>query len=186
MAQQTNGISPQLAAKYLALDNESTAELLEKQMAYMGECREVREVQKRHFEMAVAEGMPADAWRAYLKEHRIKAKAAKQIENIYADAEDGEVRDSAAMIREALGADYASLPLGAVAVARGAPGGNVVALAGRKGGRAKKGAPLVGEDTGAAPKMGADADDIDLRGTRQKAREAEVAEQLKGVKPLPN
>lgn len=191
MSDVSNGIDAELAEKYLKLDDESTARLLELQMEYMSECRDVREEIKRHFKSAVAEGMPEDGWRVYLKEHRIKAKAAKQIENLYADEDDGEVKETAGMIREALGADYATLPLGDFAVSRAPADDEDTPPKPAKKRKASKGEKV---DTSAASKADAlnvgDDDDnvVDLRGNRQREKEAlrkaEAAERLKGMKKL--
>lgn len=90
--------------------------------------------------------------------------------------------ETADAIREALGGEkgLAGSPLGD-AIVRAAPKQSAKKAGG------KKGAQLVGEDTGAAPKTGAD-DDSDLRGDRQREQEAlrkaETEERLAGMKTL--
>lgn len=92
--------------------------------------------------------------------------------------------DLADMIKEVLGEDFAGLPLGEAAVKAATQSAKEPK---KKRTRKAKGAPLVGDDDGAAPKTGAD-DEADLRSTRQPekeaARKAETEERLAGMKTL--
>ena len=63
MSDGANVVNAEIAKKFLAKDDEAEAELIGLQMKYMQDCREVREQQKTNFKMAVAEGLPKDAWR---------------------------------------------------------------------------------------------------------------------------
>ena len=117
MSEGANSIDSDLAKSLLEEDDEIENELLALQMGYMRDCQPFRERQKEAFKSAVEQGMPKEAWRLALKEHRIKRKAARQIENLYAETED-DTRETVEMIRDAVGEDYASLPLGDAAIRR--------------------------------------------------------------------
>ena len=117
MSDGANVVNAEIAKKFLAKDDEAEAELIGLQMKYMQDCREVREQQKTNFKMAVAEGLPKDAWRFELKMHRMRMRFSRQMQNALED-EERDVVETAAMIREAIGEDLASLPLGLWAVGR--------------------------------------------------------------------
>jgi hypothetical protein len=153
------------------------------------------EVERRTglYEAAESAGLPLNALKLEVarqkldweNELRKKAKEAKAGDDIV------EIAD---FIKEALG-DFADSPLGSAAVsaAKASKAGKTAksekapkekAAAG-KARKAK--VPLVGEDTGAAPKAGAD-DESDLRGARQRekdaTRKAEAEERLAGMKKI--
>ena len=157
MSEGANSIDSDLAKSLLEEDDEIENELLALQMGYMRDCQPFRERQKEAFKSAVEQGMPKEAWRLALKEHRIKRKAARQIENLYAETED-DTRETVEMIRDAVGEDYASLPLGDAAIRRAksedvspAPPDEPKAPKKPRGRPRKAGIILAGEDDGSDP-----------------------------------
>ena len=173
MSEGTNAIDPTTAQRFVGEMDRCDEELLTLRGEYMQRCKAVRERKADWVEQAEAAGLPRSGLKVELKRRDL----ARKIKTLETDAGE-EVVETADMIREALG-DFAALPLGGAAVE--AASGKAAPTKG-KGGKGGK-APLVGQDKGGKPKTGAD-DDADLRGTRQKEREAEVAGQLGGMKPL--
>lgn len=163
----TNGINSTDAKRWVGEIEKLDAEA----EAYRAELRERRE---GLFTRAEEAGLPIaslklEVWRRAQDRKRKRKEEAAGTDRV----------DLADMIREVLG-DFADSPLGGAAV-KAAVDSSPPKKRGRK---PKGGAPLVGEDTGAAPKTG--DDDDDLRGTRQLEKEAlrkaETEERLSGMK----
>lgn len=186
---------PDLVNKYLGLDSDCDEQMIALQIEHMNACKEVSNRRKNNFKSAVASGMPKEGWRLQLKIDRTKRKAARQIANLLED-EEADTRESAELIREALGTQIEDLPLGKWAINQGAPSGNVVTMtpkaAGRQSGKkgpTKKGAePDMSAESKAAAGDVADGEEPDLRSTRQREQEAtrqeEAKARLAGIKPL--
>lgn len=186
MTDGSNAIDPDLARSLFDEDDEIEDQLLALQMEYMQKCKPFRAKQKEAFKAAVEQGMPKVAWRLQLKEHRIKRGAARQIENLYKDVEEDDV-ESADMIREAVGEDYASLPLGAAAVRRAEgkkPKAEAPAADTKKKGR---GRPRKDSAAPAAAPANDDGDDDprpQFLKDKDAQRQEDAAERLKGMKTL--
>ncbi len=146
------------------------AELEAMKMAYMNQCREKREAQKRIVKMVKAEGFATDSFRAVIKRRRLQ----KKIDAIEEDLEDEDAVESYEMMIEALGG-LADLPLGQAAAAEA------------KSKPTKPRKDRKASDTAAIDSLSDDDDDAfdDADPAKQQVVD-NVTKLNTGIKPLPN
>ena len=146
-----NQLDAELIQKYDALDDECQDRLLQLQMKYMSDCREVREQQKRNLKMAIAEGLPKDGYPLRLKLRRAESAHKRRIDNIMSN-EDPDTIESFEAIEAALGA-FADTPLGGAAIKAAKPEGEAPKRA-----RKRKGDHVASSST-SLDDLGADPDE---------------------------